>query len=602
MSQIRTVKVVFGGGATGPTGPTGITGATGPTGVTGAGTTGVTGVTGVTGATGPTGVTGAGVTGATGVTGPTGPTGPAGAGTTGATGPTGVTGVTGVTGPAGAAGTVGATGVTGPAGVAGATGATGVAGATGPTGVTGVAGLTGPTGPTGVTGAQGDQGGLRFAFSTTTSGDPGTGKFLYDNATIASVANININYTDFNSVNQSTFEAIWGDSTTTATRGFLLIKDNSNSGTTVNVFKITGAIVDHTTYKTVPVTYVSGSLPSNALACTINFSRTGDLGATGGTGGTGGTGATGGTGPQGATGPTGAYGGAITFDYLYDSTTTNSDPGAGKFRLNQATENTATALYISDTDQNASDMTAVLATLADSTNTVRGHLRFQLKTDVTKWLIFTISSYTSHAAYKEFAIANVSSSTGSPFSNTNECLIEFSRAGDLGGTGGTGGTGLTGGTGAAGAVGATGATGPNQPVYAGASPPTTDVGLFTIAKTGVNLKAAGTTAIFTVPTSRKFLATGYYALVTAVTSAGAGTQTMLISESGAGFTMITSSTSGSATPVVGNVYWGDLRGALSSANVMSCAAGNNVQIVISTSHAGSTAVTGTVFVTGFYTQ
>jgi hypothetical protein len=37
MSQIRTIKVVHGGGATGPTGPTGVTGATGPSGGGGAG-------------------------------------------------------------------------------------------------------------------------------------------------------------------------------------------------------------------------------------------------------------------------------------------------------------------------------------------------------------------------------------------------------------------------------------------------------------------------------------------------------------------------------------------------------------------------------------
>ena len=280
-------------GSTGPSGPAGSTGATGPAGSTGAtGSTGPTGPTGPQGTIGPTGLPG--VTGATGATGATGPQG--------TIGPTGLPGDTGPTGPTGSTGLTGATGPTGPAGVTGATGSTGVTGATGPTGP------TGSTGSTGSTGVQGDEGGLRFNFSTTTSGDPGSGKFLYDNATIASVANININYTDQNSVNQSAYEAIWANSTTSAARGFLLIKDNSNSGTTVNVFQITGAVVDHTTYKTIPVSYVSGSLPTNNLATTINWSRTGDLGATGSTGSTGVTGATGPTGSTGATGPTGPTG------------------------------------------------------------------------------------------------------------------------------------------------------------------------------------------------------------------------------------------------------------------------------------------------------
>lgn len=219
-----------------------------------------------------------------------------GAGTTGATGPTGATGATGT------AGSNGAVGVTGPTGATGATGATGTGttGSTGPTGPGGGTGPTGATGPAGSASAQGNIAGLQYNFNTATSGDPGSGKFLYDNATIASVANININYTDQNSVNESAFIAIWGSSTTTGTRANLIIKDNSNSGTTVDTFTISGAIVDHTTYKTIPVTYVSGALPTNNLAMAVQWSRTGDLGAAGAAGAAGATGATGATGTSGS--------------------------------------------------------------------------------------------------------------------------------------------------------------------------------------------------------------------------------------------------------------------------------------------------------------
>ncbi len=135
-------------------------------------------------------------------------------------------------------------------------------------------------------------------------------------------------------------------------------------------------------------------------------------------------------------------------------------------------------------------------------------------------------------------------------------------------------------------------------VYSSTSPPTVDVGIFTVAKTGVNLKAAGTTAIFTVPILRTFVATGGFILVTAVTSGGAGVQVSLISESGGSRTMVSQSTSNSGTPVANQTCYAIVN---ATATILSnCTAGNNVQVVISTSHAGSSAVTGTVFVTGYY--
>jgi hypothetical protein len=137
-------------------------------------------------------------------------------------------------------------------------------------------------------------------------------------------------------------------------------------------------------------------------------------------------------------------------------------------------------------------------------------------------------------------------------------------------------------------------------VYAGASPPTTDVGTFVISKTGVDLKTAGTTTVFTVPTGRAFVCTSAIALVTAVTGGGAGTETFQIKESGAGGAMTQAGASGSSTPVVGTYY--ETLSPSSAGPYARCAASNAVQVVVATSQALSTTVTGTVFVTGFYTQ
>ncbi len=138
------------------------------------------------------------------------------------------------------------------------------------------------------------------------------------------------------------------------------------------------------------------------------------------------------------------------------------------------------------------------------------------------------------------------------------------------------------------------------PVYSSTSPPTTDVGIFIIAKTGVNLKAAGTTAAFTIPAGRTYMCMGTYTLVTAVTSGGAGTENFSIQESSGNRNMIVSSISDSGTPVANQtVYYNPPRAAPGAVQSV-CAAGNNVNIVVATSQAGSSAVTGTVFLQGFY--
>lgn len=354
-------------GATGPTGPAG--GPTGPTGPTGTGVTGSTGPTGPTGATGPSGATGTagGPTGPTGATGPTGSAGNKGGLQWTFTTSTldsdpgegflaynhaTVSSVTQLYIDNSVQGGADATtwldsfddSTQSPRGhlliqhrestalnfaLFAVTGA--VVDGTGyrkvpvtyiastsnfiggsPLALTffrsGDAGSTGPTGATGSTGAQGDKGGLRYNFSTTiTDSDPGQGVFRYNNGTIASVTQIFIDNLDVGGVDVSAFLDAWDDSTQLTARGYLVIKSNDNADATVNIWRISGAVTDGTGYRKVAVTYVSGALPGNGEACTIEFSRSGDL-ATGPTGSTGLTGSAGPTGPTGVTGAAGATG------------------------------------------------------------------------------------------------------------------------------------------------------------------------------------------------------------------------------------------------------------------------------------------------------
>ncbi len=139
------------------------------------------------------------------------------------------------------------------------------------------------------------------------------------------------------------------------------------------------------------------------------------------------------------------------------------------------------------------------------------------------------------------------------------------------------------------------------PIYSSTSPPTVDVGIFTISKTGVDLKNAGTTTIFTVPAGRMYIALSSAAFVTAVTGGGAGTESYQIKESSASRAINPAVAGASTTPVANQTFYSNVANS-GAAALSSCAAGNSVQVVVSTSHAGSTAVTGTVYVTGFYVQ
>lgn len=93
-------------------------------------------------------------------------------------------------------------------------------------------------------------------------------------------------------------------------------------------------------------------------------------GSTGPTGPAGSAGATGATGPTGATGQTGLpLGVRLSGTWAFDPTSqAASAPGVGLWRLNNATQTSATALYIDDLDSNSIDRTAEIDAWGNSTN------------------------------------------------------------------------------------------------------------------------------------------------------------------------------------------------------------------------------------------
>ena len=330
------------------------------------------------------------------------------AGTTGATGPVGATGAQGPTGSVGAtgAGTTGATGPQGPTGSQGATGPQGPAGATG-------AGVTGATGPQGATGSQGTPGGATGPTGPGGGASGPTGPI--------------------------------GPAGSTGATGSGMTGATGANG-------LTGGV---------------GATGAQGPQGNTGAGATGAVGPQGLTGPQGVTGLTGLTGPTGPQGVTGAIGGSISIAYVFSTTTTDSNPGNGNLRLDNATQNVATTVRADLLDSAGADWTAVLAAMAASTNSVKGYIRIVNATDVTKWLLFQVISVASPSGYKNITVVNVDSSSATPFANGDPVTLCYDRVGDMGNTGPTGPQGNTG-AGVTGATGPQGVTGPQGQTGAGA--------------------------------------------------------------------------------------------------------------------------------------
>lgn len=486
-------------GPTGPTGqqgPAGIAGPTGPTGATGeTGAVGPTGAIGPTGATGPTGPVGeTGLQGDQGVPGPTGPTGASGV--AGVTGPTGAVGATGPQGNFGGI-TLDYTFSTDTAQTDPGTGflkfnnsdvsaaslliiddldnnstdvqpflrtiddststikghfrisnkadssdfalftissvveetgffevscsfvsgsstsfsnnedviitfaRTGDVGPVGPTGPTGSTGLTGDTGPIGPTGATGPTG----ADSTVTGPTGPTGP-------------------------------TGADSTVTGPTG-----PTGATGPTGNVTGPTGPTGPMgpgggggsitVTGPTAPVSPSEGDLwYDSEVGKTYVYYDSYWIESGGDSGPTGPTGPTGGT---GATGQDGYVGGVR---YQFSSTTTDADPGNGRFRFNSGTLGSITFMYISNNSHLSQNQTAWYDTWDDSTTTGnKGYITIQSVSNITSQAtVFAVTGSVIPATnYYKIPVSYISG--GQLPSTIALSSFSFARSGDTGPTG-----------------------------------------------------------------------------------------------------------------------------------------------------------------------
>ncbi len=115
--------------------------------------------------------------------------------------------------------------------------------------------------------------------------------------------------------------------------------------------------------------------------------------------------------------------------YNFSTTTTDADPGAGIFRLNNAAPASATAAYIDNVDSDGVTATGMIDTWDDSTNTVRGALTIRSKTNAAIRHTYNVTgSVVDGTGYRKLTLAYVGGS-GTLTNGAAHWLI-FDRTGD----------------------------------------------------------------------------------------------------------------------------------------------------------------------------
>jgi len=143
-------------------------------------------------------------------------------------------------------------------------------------------------------------------------------------------------------------------------------------------------------------------------------------------------------GPPGSPGATGATGPSPGIHQAYSTTTTDADPGAGIFRLNNATPASATAAYLDNVDAAGAVVSGIIDRWDDSTNTIKGFLRVEKSGDATVWGEWNVTgSIVDGTGYRKLTLASGAGS--GTFTDADVFAITFTRAGDKGADGaGTG--------------------------------------------------------------------------------------------------------------------------------------------------------------------
>ena len=236
----------------------------------------------------------------------------------------------------------------------------------------------------------------KYTFSTPTSvADPGTGTVRLNHATASSASIIVLDdqTADTGNPNVEDWLKTFDDSTSTI-KGWIRLVE---AGTPANyaIYNVTG-ITDSSGFIQVAVSHVdsnfaSGTTFGNSAGLRLFFSRTGDKGDTG---------------SQGIQGIQGDEAGVLP--YVFATSTSDADPGAGKLRFNNGTLSWDDSTNVSD----------------------KGTIVVSKKSALQNYFIGRLTSLVDASGYVKLVVTHVTSN-GS-FSADDDLLVEFQRTGNAG--------------------------------------------------------------------------------------------------------------------------------------------------------------------------
>jgi hypothetical protein len=129
--------------------------------------------------------------------------------------------------------------------------------------------------------------------------------------------------------------------------------------------------------------------------------------------------------------------------YTFSTTTTDSDPGSGIVRFNNATQNAATEIYIDDEDNSGTNVIGVIALLAGGNNpsSVLGYVTIRKEFAPENFITMKITTLTSASGYTKLVGTVEAYSGATPFSDTDNLYFSIDVSGDKGDPGDISGPG-----------------------------------------------------------------------------------------------------------------------------------------------------------------
>ena len=147
----------------------------------------------------------------------------------------------------------------------------------------------------------------------------------------------------------------------------------------------------------------------------------------------------------GADGAAGADGVSTTgFSIEYSTSTTEADPGSGKFRFNAADPAAATEVYISETDLDGLGVAPLLNQLTSSTNTPnKSIITFRQEANQSYYESAYVTDQTDNGSWRTVDITHIDKNGWANLSNGDSTFMAIAVLGDSGAAGADGVDGVT---------------------------------------------------------------------------------------------------------------------------------------------------------------